>query len=526
MYRIKMVFVLAAAVFLVSQNAMANDDICGGTKLSKRDPIPFRPFPLENPKTGEKYLPNEEIEVSPGKTMVASKFFDELNDLENSLNAWGYTLRDSGDYTLGELVECVELLEKQKKLIDEDVADNTSFWELDEHLSQLKDRWESYTEKLPSWDTLMQKADNEEVKVYLPSPPAFRAPTPTMKRLEMKDVVKERSWSYEIGDKSKFYASALASLKLEAGKTHANATAIGQVRAALFNQWEGDIIKATANASVNNNSAGSLSFRLSAVGRTIYSKQWQEKSLKKGDELKYTVDKGVDYRFSIGPVPMRARVGFNGSIGLKYGFQVIPIEIGAYAVPFVSAKGYLQVGIDIGIAGAGVGGDLTLIADYFTITGTAGVSFGDEWKLVLELTGHNVLEALSGELYAYAYVDYFIDRWEGRFTLFDWTGFKHEGEVFRYRTEWSPSGATAEGDVTMEDIKEINEINAELRLAEFEHESEMRLHEMISAMSEDLHSDATHALTQENARLQALDKGLRQAISAYWDEVRDWGVVN
>lgn len=97
---------------------------CSETKLHKKDAIAFHAFEMKNPATGETYLPNEEIEVAPGKKMLAGDFFQQVNDLESKLNPWGCSLRDGGVTSLAELDMCKNLLGKQTGAIDEDVKNH------------------------------------------------------------------------------------------------------------------------------------------------------------------------------------------------------------------------------------------------------------------------------------------------------------------------------------------------------------------------------------------------------------------
>lgn len=499
--------------------------ICEHIKFEERDPIPFVPFPLEHPSSGEKFLPNEEIELKSGKKMLAREFFRQLNDIESKLSRIGYSLRDEDLSNLGSVDECVDLLKKQGDLTKEG-SSGPSDWNVENQLAQVKEKWERFKSELPDWETLKAKADDEAVQVYLPPVPKFSPPVPDFPRLESPEFDKSRTWSTEFGEKSKFWGSLSASLSIEASESQAKCDAQGAVRCAVLGKWEGEIVSASANASVFEDSAASLSVGVNLVGRSVYSNTWKQEGLKKKDKLEYTVDKGVNARFSLGPIPMKARVGFAGGVGLEYGFQVVPIQIGAFAVPFASTRAYAQVGVDIGIAGAGAGGDLILVEDYFTLKGLAGVSYLEELSLVLELSGTNELRALAGELYLFGFIDLWFKRWEGRISLWKWKGFTHSAEVFRFRTSWSPRGMTAEGDVQPEDLLQMEEFEEDAseveRVTALENKALARASAVFGALSEEMKSDGTTAMFVESAEIESIDQKLGSALSAYWDEVHDW----
>lgn len=68
-------------------------------KPIKRQPRPFTPFEMRNPKTKEPIAPNSEVTLPNGKKMTAQKYFDQLNQVEKKLNETGYSLRDPQDKT-------------------------------------------------------------------------------------------------------------------------------------------------------------------------------------------------------------------------------------------------------------------------------------------------------------------------------------------------------------------------------------------------------------------------------------------
>src|SRR5262249_15881633 len=61
----------------------------------KRNPIPFKPFEMKDPKTGAPISPSTMITLPNGKSMTAAVYYAELNKWEKAFNAIGYSLRDT-----------------------------------------------------------------------------------------------------------------------------------------------------------------------------------------------------------------------------------------------------------------------------------------------------------------------------------------------------------------------------------------------------------------------------------------------
>ncbi|WP_437659789.1 hypothetical protein [Sorangium sp. So ce1182] len=516
-----------AATLVLGALTIARDapaETCAGMKLHKKDPIPFRPFEMKKPSSGEGYLPNEEIEIAPGKKMLARDFFKQVNDLEAKLNQWGYSLHDGGASTLGELDMCMELLRTQVGAIDRDVKDHgPTLWSPERYAKQVDEAWKKYQAQVPSWDDLYKKADDAKVKVYLPDKPVLSPPASPSRHPDLKPLFKEKTWSTEVGSKSTLWVSPSATLSVTASKTDADVKATGKVLGAFLGVWDGEIVAASAEGKTLGTDQGSLNITVSVVGNTVFSPSWTEKGLNRKDKKEYSADEGVDYRFAIGPIPMRARVGFTGAVGLQYGFQILPLQVIAYAQPYADTKMYAQVGADIGIAGAGVGGEVTLIKDSFTVQGSTLVKLEDEPTLVVELSGDNEMMALCGRLYFYAYFDYWIDKAKLNFDIWDWDGVDAKANMFDYRWTWTPSGAAVDGkNLSAEDVMEVNAANEDIRLTQIENNTSQHVHDVMTAVAADVNSTHAARVLTEHAKENALSEALDVAVQQYWTEVVKW----
>lgn len=147
------------------------------------------------------------------------------------------------------------------------------------------------------------------------------------------------------------------------------------------------------------------------------------------DKIMYPVDASVSTTFMIGPVPMGATVGFRGSVGAGYAFGLTPIQLEGKAIAFANAQAYGEAYIDMLLAEAGIGVELTLIDLELTTHAFAGIDFGNKIEdlgLAVDAGIQANIKALNGRVYAF--VDCAIDRYE--LQIFKWDGLDWTWDIF------------------------------------------------------------------------------------------------
>jgi hypothetical protein len=528
-------FIPALALAYVSP-AKADSFTCQDVKVNKKAPLTFKPFPMTDPATGTTYLPNQQIDLGGGKKILAKDFFSQLNDLEQKLNSWGYTLRDADVHTLEELDQCLYLLKAQGDAVKSDHdANPPKPWDLDARAKELEDKWKSYSAGLPSLDDLWRNADSAAVKVYLPAPPPFTAPVPQAARVEPKDVFKKRTWSFQEGEKTKFWVGGNAAVSMTGSREATLLEASGSFSGGMMGIWNDEIAGASARAEAGKGKDPKIALEVRLAGQTVWKPTYPNKDsagastanainnmLHKSDKFSQSVHPSVDWRFAIGPVPCRGRLGLNGEAGIAYGYDVALTAVGGYAGPYAKAEAYAQLGVDIGVAGAGVEGKLLLVDDTLTLRGDATVDFVDEPKVVLDLSASNDITALSGEFSIYAYVDLFITKWKGNKKLWGWDGFKDHSDIFHFNYVWTPTGARAEGDVRAEDVSEVNDQNQALRAAQLKTLADTRVYEVMKAVAADLSVPAVTAVVTEPVRAGSVSTALDTSMTTYLTELQKW----
>ncbi len=494
-------------------------------------PIAFRAFPFENPSTGEKYLPNQEIEIAPGKKMLAMDYFNQLNETEQKLNAMGYSLREADGETLAELDRCASLLQEQASVFEGDRDKNPlSLSELERRKKELENKWEAYKQNIPSLDTLWRNAADESVVVRLPERPPFTAPTPVAVRVEPKPVIKTRTWTFEQGDKAKFWVKAVGEVSMTGSRQMTELSAKGTFEAAMMKAFDRQIAEATANAKVGKDQEPVLTLKLAVLNKDLWNPTYRagdtaertNKLLHHADKKSHAIDESMTWRFAVGPIPCAFRAGVEGELGIAWGYDVALTAVGGQAGPYAAANAYVQSGIDIGIAGAGIEGSLNLIKDTFTLAGDASVDFVDEPKIVLDMSASNEVSALGGKLSAYANVDLFIKKWTARATIWDWAGYSSKQDIFHFKYIWTPTGARVEGDARPEDVAEVASVNAELQLASFQNEANERLHQVMTAINNDLASPSVADVVREQALEASVSQELEKSITSYLKGLQQW----
>jgi hypothetical protein len=508
------IFTGLAFATLGAAATQAHADACGELKAKNKPPIPYVPFDIINPDTGQPYHEGDILTVN-GTQMPYTQVYETVNNIERTFNEHGYSLRNATPEVIQELAVCETMMLNQGVILTLAMSNPGGPLSLDAVKDKVQKAIDQAKNGVPNWGEVFDKAKDENRDVYLPPVPTYTAPTPTPHRTPLNPLTKERAWSWEYGHKDSAWAQASANFSLNGNKTSAKAIAKGLVNGAVLGQWEGEVLSAEATAEVNDSHTVGLSINLRAAGRSVFSRSWNAGPIEEHGEKRFDVREEKSWRFAIGPIPCKGTVGFIGAAGLKYGFDVMPIQIYAFAVPFVSTKVFAQVGADIVIASAGVGGQLTLINDDVTLQGGVSVTFEDEPTITLEMTGKNKIDALSGRLYAFAKVGVWPLDKEWQFDLFKWDGYKKESEIFNYRRTLGPNGIKAEGLLTAEDVMEVTATDTEHRLIDLENASNARAFEVFNAIAGDLNGTGPTTVLSETARHASISSGIDETIQQY-----------
>ncbi len=516
--------------------AFSDNVDCGPDNIIEhRKPlIHFEPFPMKDPETGKEYHPNDLVDVPDEngdiKKVKASNYFGRLNSIEEQLNTWGYSLRTDGVDNISSLNYCAKRLESQVKVINEYVRDqemkflkNPEEWKND-----WEKAWEEYKKDIPSWEDLYRYAEDDDYDVYMPEVPVFHADRPVFERKPV-EFTKEKTYTLYKGSNKTFAVGIYPYYKIGATKVEAKGEAGVNVEGAILGAWKGSV----ANIAIKAQSPGTGPLTLDLVASVIDGrKTWNKPLVKTGalrydDNVKASIAKSVSYRFAIGPIPCKGEVGLRGEAGFQWGIELYPLQVGAYTGPWAAADAYAQVGADIFVAGVGAGGRLLLASYQLTLQGTGTFEWVDEPLIKLNMALVSDLELLSGEIYGYAYVYYpilwppFKKKKTWRHTFFDWKGYKKKGSLFDYSATVSRNGLVAEGDLSPEDVLEMNHINREAYVEELEEKALVHTHDIMASVVEDIASDANRKIGVSAAQVNALTKQLQERQDQYWKHLNE-----
>lgn len=449
----------------------------------------FEPFELKDPATGNPISADQKLTLPDGREVNAGEYYAELNRFEQEFNQLGYSLRDNvGEKTIQESIsrdqerfspQLQKLQEAHQQLdintinqlrqrfdfnsVQQEVLQQV---QLEQQIVQARDAAKAgninpgqidpgrvFTPRLnPAITPSINPSINKIKQFKIP----IRDRIDTTKIFRYQDIVKEVAWeqqsrdqakpatyygerSFWFGDKSRFYAYLNARVDIKASGRATQVNAEGKTGAYLFNN-NAELIRGTANLQAPD--AGDLSARVnvSMLGRSIYDRQFKAPKLQYSDSYSTSINQRIaEYRFAVGPIPMKASFGVRGAVGVRYALAAAPRYAYAKVTPFTNVQAYGEGGADIVVGGAGVGVNLTLLNDELELAAKANIRTDFQNRRVFLDTnfyGYNKLDALSGKVYAYAYIyrpDFGIPPWtkeQWNWTIWNWKGFQQEGYLF------------------------------------------------------------------------------------------------
>lgn len=391
----------------------------------KRPPKVFVPFREEDFAKYIKTTPQgkKTVTLSNGKVLDFDEFLKELNEIENKLNEWGYSLRDKEkEIKIGRFIYPKARFELQRKLL----LDNLEQAQGGEISIVKPDILKKAPEISPT--TLAFQTYYSEVESYK-GPKGVKEPNP---------FVWERSYDRDFGNDD-FGVSLHAYAKLNALDDVKNRFLdINSSFSADITLFGNTAKVVEAEAKSVDNKGYNVKVDVIGAGNVL------NETIPNRLEKTWTKSRGFDWswstRFPIGPLEGKGTIGFKGTLGITCGgaldISVKNPYISAEVSPLLSANAYAELSVGYEIASAGVGGNLVLIENKTPING--------ELRLVLDnpdnpyfgynLTATNKATLLKGKLYVFAEVDTLLFG-SKRYTLdlYDFDGFTFEDTIFSVR---------------------------------------------------------------------------------------------
>jgi len=314
--------------------------------VRKGQALPHRAFPLKDPNTGGGSEANAHpikadtlLHLPNGKSLKASEYYQRINQFEQHINQFGYTLREDGDakVELGRLiVNHPEFLQKSRETqVSHDLAKIKPIIPV----AQLKKDHATQLAKVPD---LLKQLHGHLNPIGHPAPVA-------------KSFQRSKSWSNSWGWSNKVGAFVDTQVKANGNADQTSATAEGNAGGYLFGQ-QLKIIRGEASAVTpkSGNLTGDVSFYF--LGYKIFNKDYNNPAAYfYNSEWTKGLDQSTTIEFALGPIPMSARIGAQGSASLDFRMYILPLHANTDIVPSVQSKVYIQVGVDIVVGGAGGG---------------------------------------------------------------------------------------------------------------------------------------------------------------------------
>ena len=111
---------------------------------------------------------------------------------------------------------------------------------------------------------------------------------------------------------------------------------------------------------------------------------------------------------------------------------VRPAHATIQVTPFVDAKVYVKVGVDLTLVSGGAGGEVTLIKNELNIGAELDLNFDPTRgpSLTEHFYAKNEMTMLSGKIFVWARVNYFFGHKEWHYDLWNWKGIHTSGYLF------------------------------------------------------------------------------------------------
>lgn len=472
-------------------------------RINSRPAIAFKPFAMLHPETGKPIAPNAILPTLPnGKQPTAKAYYDELNRFEESINHQGYSLRSLPKGSRTGFMEIVTpaarlnkmagtrplALPKKPSLIQQlrflqpthiqavaPAGSSPAQRNAVQRINQanlnglLRDGMVIDTATLRKIATIetsapsaapspqssqplgqLSAARGRVANVTPPQSPqgkmatTLRGPINTFG--SCSHLQKSQPWAWDEGDPSTFEVTVDGSLSTDGTACHSiffgdssnfSMTLDGTAGASLLGnsfdlldvsgKYSGDSKTSTANMSVN------------FLGFNLLNLNSSSDHVSKSDKISKELDQHVDIPIQITIFTVNLTIGAKGSAGIQYRIDLYPTYLTASAGPFVHTQAYVQAGLNVIIAEAGVKANLTLLNWDLNLNAELGVAFdpnANSFYLKDRLYADSKLTTLSGDVDLYLKVYYpcfSIPPWcsqEFDDTLFSWSGFVFDSVLF------------------------------------------------------------------------------------------------
>ncbi|MBC7326897.1 hypothetical protein H5T87_02110 [bacterium] len=393
--------------------------------IIKRNPIPFKPFTLEELKLA----PQSEVILENGAKLKAEDFIAQMNELERKFNELGYSLREPGDVTIQICKLNKDVFDRTRQVLLGSVSQKPNFFV--PSLSQKALMTPNFTLLTPkpliSPVALSPEAMEKQMETAKRIAEMVENKTAKAKPQGIKKLKLENSYSKSLGDENILAVEVDAYIGMKGEKDKLELKASGKGTGYLFGEST-EIVYGEARLNSSKDKANS-SIVIRALGYDLWYDE-RDTFISYQDSQSKGIDQAYTGNFMIGPIPVSVTLGFKGVVGIDYGFCLTPSHISGILSPYIDTRGYAEAGVDVVVASAGAGAELTFLKDRLNLQTDLGIELaGDEPFFVVRYGALNELEALNGSIYAYTKIDYLIGSKKFTWDIFNWDGVKTNGYI-------------------------------------------------------------------------------------------------
>ena len=399
--------------------AKPNIDVAGLPKVALaqenvRDithaPIPFKPFPMVDPKTDKPVKATDVVTLHSGRKVVAGEYFAHINEVEKKLNALGYSIRTMD----------------RKAILHETIVNPDKRKKEEEEIEKGHVKHDPAKHKVPPTVESRKKKHDDAIKAGADVPRAIAA--------SPKTATYSRTWNYQMGNPATFAAFVHGDFTLKGNTVGITLTGNANAGGYLMNSKK---IILEGKGSLISNTDGKndrCTFNVSVLGASIYNLDTTSPNFSVSKSFSKSVDVAASFQVQIGPVPITGKIGIRGTAGVDIFFGLRPTHASLHVTPHIEVNAYAQVGVGIRFASAGVEGSLLLIRDNMDLGAEVDLKFDASGRPFIQ--GHlylqNTAKFLSGSIGLYVHVstpwpfpDIDIHR-----TLYSWPGYSVTGYAF------------------------------------------------------------------------------------------------
>jgi hypothetical protein len=437
-------------------------------EIHARPAIPFKPFAMVDPHTGQPIAPTATITLPNGKRPTAQQYYDELNSFEKWLSAHGYSLHNTKPNTRESLAEVTmnrALIQRQLEtapkptnlprrtnlltvLSHKSLSTPQPIQLVPAHLTAARINTTVAPEKFAEMNRRLSAAGMQgvmhngliidprslsqlgQLNIQVGDPGTLKLPPgwqnvlvdpgPNKPAPQCTHVNDSRHWGWNVGDPNTFAAYVSGTVGLQAtackppdmNKISQNDSQFTLSAEALAGGTVigigGDLLRITGNLGGNQaNNTVSANLGVFVLGQDIYS---VNKTTNAEWGSQDSISKGVDFSTSIpipvGPFDIDVTIGAQGSVGLQYSLAVFPNSVNLSGGPFVHTSVYAQAGLNAVVAEAGVGVSLALVKWDMNLGTDAGYGWLFDFYVYDDIYADSDLNLLGGDVYVYAKVFY------------------------------------------------------------------------------------------------------------------------